>query len=403
MTDYIHLQFSQGEQTGQAICAHAAALTNDLNRIRSSVNVLYATGLQGTFLDALTNQLDTLSQSLDRLCVNHDTAGRKLLSTVDQFRQLDAELAAMFAGTPAQRLAASLGIELPVRQDMVFASGQVLGASTTTLDGLDLNPANYPYDYQRRIIDQILQKQQGLDYPDYLRRVLADDQAFLAEIRARLNGNVFTQAVDWVAGVRDDYERIAAETEQRIARWQTMLTDAENRVPELQNEIADLTQKLTAPGNPDVWMQYRSASVDDKNLTRYAGCTAYVASRTYIPEWTNQNGYPGSASQWADNARRWAEQHPEQGIQVNTTPEVGSIAVWKWNHVAQIVQVDPNNPNRVLIAEADTSKDASGQYNQDWGTWTNGRESWIDLSSSTYQNAEYIHLPWSEEQWSGIK
>lgn len=151
-------------------------------------------------------------------------------------------------------------------------------------------------------------------------------------------------------------------------------------------------QPNSGPGDPNVWMPLRDKA--GHNQHRVAGCTAKVASMVHIP-W----GPPlGDAHEWNENAQKFMNQpgNAVYGMTINNTPAVGAVVCWEYNHVGYITEVDPNNPNRVRVAQGDTSKDANGNWNQPWGTWINDRDEWIDLSIPPHNGAHsFIHMPWS--------
>lgn len=143
---------------------------------------------------------------------------------------------------------------------------------------------------------------------------------------------------------------------------------------------------VNAPGDPNFWGQFRNQAGHNQHLV--AGCTAFVASKTYVP-W----GPPlGNAGQWADNARAFmnAPGNEKYGMSIDTTPKVGSIyCTPSGNHVGVVVAVDGN---QFTIANGDTSKDANGNWNQPWGTWK-------EAPNRTYTvegDMQFIHLPWNE-------
>lgn len=266
------------------------------------------------------------------------------------------------------------------------------------IEGID--PSKYSYSYHQRIAQEILDRANRIHDSrfalDGLNQALNGEYDLKREIEFHTNGNIFTQIIDRFAGVDDDYRDMLDQTNARIERYPALLEQLNGNIQLYQGEIEERRINLYLPGNPDVWQQYLNGAGAGNRQSLYAGCTAYVASQMHLPEWTTLSGAAGNANQWPDNARRYSASHPELGITVDSTPRVGSVAAWSWNHVAVVREIDPNNPNRLLISQANTSRDATGNYNQAWGTWTGQNDDWIDISSRTYRNADFIHLPWSE-------
>ncbi len=159
-----------------------------------------------------------------------------------------------------------------------------------------------------------------------------------------------------------------------------------------QPQQSDAKPAPGLPGDSSFWKQFVNKGGHNQNLV--AGCTAYVASKIYVP-W----GPPlGNAGQWADNARAFMQQSGNEryGMSVDTTPQVGAVICWPGkNHVGIVTEV---NGTRVTVAGADTHINAQGQWDQPWGTWINGNERQYVNYDVSNQNVQFIHMPWSEHK-----
>lgn len=96
MTDQIYMQFSATEQTGQAFIQNGEALFEVVQRLQNAMNSLYASGLQGAFLDELQARSEQLLSTLRYFCDESDEAGQELLMAVRLLREVDAACALRF-------------------------------------------------------------------------------------------------------------------------------------------------------------------------------------------------------------------------------------------------------------------------------------------------------------------
>ncbi len=97
MSDQIIIAFSETERVAQSLTQAGDNLFATHERLASSIETLYASGLQGAFLDLFVNNNRMLLNTLNTLAAETLESGTDLLRTVTNFRALDAECAAMFA------------------------------------------------------------------------------------------------------------------------------------------------------------------------------------------------------------------------------------------------------------------------------------------------------------------
>jgi hypothetical protein len=96
MNDVFRMQFSDAEQTAQGLLQDAQALYDMLGRTQGSMNRLYSSGLQGSFLDEIQARASRIESALRYLGDETNEAGSDLQTVVTLARQLDAESATKF-------------------------------------------------------------------------------------------------------------------------------------------------------------------------------------------------------------------------------------------------------------------------------------------------------------------
>jgi hypothetical protein len=104
MNDVFRMQFSDAEQTAQGLLQEAQALYDMLGRTQGSMNRLYSSGLQGSFLDEIQARAHNIESMLRHLGDEANEAGTDLQTVVALARQLDGECALGFNLPPGLSL-----------------------------------------------------------------------------------------------------------------------------------------------------------------------------------------------------------------------------------------------------------------------------------------------------------
>lgn len=112
MDDYFYIQFLATEQTGQMLIQDAQSLSQLLQHLQSAMSNLYASGLQGAFLDELQARADYIFNTLRYFCDKSDEAGQELMMVVRIMRELDAEWARRFDSNLSNFLASPPSISV---------------------------------------------------------------------------------------------------------------------------------------------------------------------------------------------------------------------------------------------------------------------------------------------------
>lgn len=389
MGDLFSLNFPEIENWIQRSITTEQSIDSVLNHILNDVRTLSSYSFYGQAADRFAEryrEYSYRSQALyDELC-RMSTNMQRVLALC---RQFDDEIRLLFSATPGQRHAAVLGISL---SETNLATESSLSSA---LGGVDLNPDHYQYDFHKRAIQRIEELQGQLGQTDnqleHLKRMREHDVQLVEELRARLNSPVVL--VDKLVGTEDTYRDILAEAEQRNVSWDSLIERAtERQRSAIDSAISQEVTLLALPGDPDVWLPLKDQAGNKLNL--HAGCTAFVAERTYIPFSKEGGGSAGNASEWVANAERFASNPDNQryGVTIDSQARVGAIVSFDGgNHVGVVVRVDEQDPTKILVAQADTRRNAAGEYDQPWGTYVNPRERWESINNKTF-----IHLPWNE-------
>jgi surface antigen len=419
MGDQFFIEFAPAEGCASVLRSGGESLQDLQMRLQNTSNFLYSSGLEGAFLADLQSRTQRMVDQLRQIADETSEAGRDLQTVVEWSRRVDGEAFAMFQNTTSAILtpnptddnittllnqAISRGENLlstfwaTFQNNQVFAaSGEVLGLSVSAELDSRLDPSNYRYDFYKRMVADIQNQQSVLEqqkqFKIHLENCIVEEREFIKDLNYQLDGNILNRVISSLPGIGDQYRLMIANTEERIASYQDLISRTEGNITATQQSIEHSLPKLDWPGDPDTWAPLATQPGHNQNLV--AGCTAFVASKVYIP-WDIPLG---NASQWADKARNFAQTpgNDRYGMEINNLPQVGAVATWSTkNHVAFVTEIDPNNPNRIHVQHADTSVDASGNWNQEWGTWINQRDEWINIDTGWYQGAKFIHMPWSE-------
>jgi hypothetical protein len=189
-SDHFHISFTATGDIASTLFNDAEELFTLLNRLRASNDRLYASGLQGSFVDEMQTRSGQIENQLRLLAEEIDEAGRDLLTVVEWARQLDTD-AALLLGSYSSRMIAAIG---------VAAGGSMPRAE--------------------QIADSItrLQSVRG--------SLLAQLQQVEQQMNAPLPG-----LLNRVFGVHDDYQQMHTNLSASLAQ-------VDQRIVELQTELA---------------------------------------------------------------------------------------------------------------------------------------------------------------------
>ncbi len=173
------------------------------------------------------------------------------------------------------------------------------------------------------------------------------------------------------------------QTKGQEAEYQSMVGQKNSEIEELRAQQRAANLKFGGAANfeprgggyPSYWADPPMDSIVDDWGMYNRECVSYTAFRVaasgrYMPYW----GGRGNANQWDDNAR-------SAGISVDSTPQVGDVAVWSIGYYGHVMYVEAvYGDGSILISE----------YNYDW----TGRYSERVISASQIgsQGLEFIHF-----------
>ncbi len=187
-----------------------------------------------------------------------------------------------------------------------------------------------------------------------------------------------------LSGQRAEKDRILALNQDQQNQLENEIKENTSRISELKRQQAAENARLFARNGgggirnvPDTsgypWADYPFPNeVADPWGMFLRQCVSYTAwkvwkSGRFMPNW----GGVGNANQWDDNARR-------AGIPVDSTPQVGDVAVSNSGYYGHVMYVESINPNGTINIS---------QYNASWtGTYSE--------ATISPNGLVFIHFPW---------
>jgi hypothetical protein len=190
MSDHFYIQFSDTEQTAQTLLQDGQALYDTLHRVQNVANRLYASGLQGSFLDDVQAHIVRMQDNLRYLASEGEEAGRDLHTVVEQARQLDADCARLFE----------------------------------SIDGA-IAQKNFP----------ALSPTQARTSLNAWRKMRKDELEFIDELHRQTTG--WQGELNKIAGTHDDYRRLLLDAQRRLKEYDEHIALLEADVPDYQDDL----------------------------------------------------------------------------------------------------------------------------------------------------------------------